>query len=166
MEADVRLRRRPRRAVLPRFLLWCACVFFATLLACRTARQTARRTPEPAEEGTDGLVTVTAYCNCGKCCGWRRNRFGFGEPVYTYGRMKGKPKKIGVTASGTKAKRGTIAADPKLFPFGTHLYVPGYGVGTVEDIGGSIKGRHIDIWFPTHAEARAWGVRRLKVEVR
>ena len=98
--------------------------------------------------------------------GWRRNWFGFGEPVYNYGKLKGKPKKIGVTASGTKAKRGTIAADPRLYPMGTHLYVPGYGAGTVEDVGGAIKGRHIDVWFPTHEEARRWGVRKLKVEKR
>jgi len=111
------------------------------------------------------LILVTGYCNCGKCCGWERNGFGFGEPVYDYGKMKGKPKKIGITASGTKAKRGTIAADPKVFPFGTHLRVPGYGSGTVEDVGGSVKGRHIDIWFPTHAEARAWGSKWLKVQV-
>jgi 3D (Asp-Asp-Asp) domain-containing protein len=48
---------------------------------------------------------------------------------------------------------------------GTRLYVPGYGLGRVEDIGGAIKGDHIDLWFPTHQEARAWGVRRLTVRV-
>ena len=78
--------------------------------------------------------------------------------------MKGRPKKIGVTASGVKARRGTIAADLKVFPFGTRLRVPGYGVGRVEDIGGAIKGRHIDVWFPSHAEARRWGARWLKVK--
>lgn len=164
MSARVRLRRQASRPVLPRFLLWCAAVFLLALWGFRAADR-LRRPPLPAPDGSD-LVTVTAYCNCGRCCGWRRNLFGFGEPVYTYGRLKGKPKEIGRTARGTKAKVGTIAADPRLFPFGTHLYVPGYGVGTVEDVGGAIKGRHIDVWFPTHAAARRWGVRRLKVEVR
>jgi 3D (Asp-Asp-Asp) domain-containing protein len=164
MSARVRLRRRSTQPVLPRFLLWCAAVFILSLVLLRTAERFSR-VPLQQTDGAD-LVTVTAYCNCGRCCGWRRNFFGFGEPVYTYGRLKGKPKEIGRTACGTKAKHGTIAADPRLFPFGTHLYVPGYGVGTVEDVGGAIKGRHIDVWFPTHAAARRWGVRRLKVEVR
>lgn len=122
------------------------------------------RLRSPVVPSDPSLILVTGYCNCGKCCGWKRNWFGFGEPVYDYGPMKGRPKKIGVTASGVKARRGTIAADLKVFPFGTRLRVPGYGVGRVEDIGGAIKGRHIDVWFPSHAEARRWGARWLKVK--
>jgi 3D (Asp-Asp-Asp) domain-containing protein len=87
-----------------------------------------------------------------------------GEPVYNYGPNKGKPKKVGVTASGVVASAGTVAADPKVFPIGTKLLIPGRGVCRVEDVGGGIKGRHIDVWFPTHKEALKWGVRWLKVE--
>lgn len=151
---------------------WAAVVVLIAVMAaargCRAPRrQDVTRPPHPpavaAADGEEFLVT--GYCNCGRCCGWKRSWLGFGRPVYDYGPMKGQPKKIGVTASGTKAKRGTIAADPKRFRFGTHLAVPGYGTGTVEDVGGSIKGRHIDIWFPTHEEARRWGTRRLKIRV-
>jgi 3D (Asp-Asp-Asp) domain-containing protein len=78
--------------------------------------------------------------------------------------MKGKPKKVGVTARGTKARHGTVAADPAVFPFGTRLEIPGYGTGVVEDTGGAIKGRHIDIWFSSHDEARAWGKRWLDIK--
>lgn len=60
---------------------------------------------------------------------------------------------------------GTIAADPAVYPFGTRMAVPGYGVGTVRDIGGAIKGAHIDIWFPSHEAAIAWGSRKIKVKV-
>ena len=139
-----------------------AAVLVAVFIFGRMARSVRRRAAQrpPADAS---LVLVTGYCNCGKCCGWRRSLMGFGEPVYDYGPMKGKPKKIGITASGKRAKKGTIAADPKRYKFGTHLHVPGYGVGTVEDVGGSIKGRHIDIWFPTHEAARRWGARWLKV---
>ena len=45
------------------------------------------------------------------------------------------------------------------------MAVPGYGVGTVRDIGGAIKGAHIDIWFPSHNAAIAWGTRKIKVKV-
>ena len=109
------------------------------------------------------LVLVTGYCNCGQCCGWDYDESGE-TAQYTYGPMKGRPKIVGRTASGTTAGPGTIAADPKMFKFGTKLFVPGYGTGTVEDVGGSIKGRHIDIWFPEHQEAQRWGARWLKVK--
>ena len=116
----------------------------------------------PVGEGP--FVLVTGYCNCGQCCGWKRSWFGFGPPVYTYGSMKGKPKKVGQTARGTAARWGTVAADPKVFPFGTRLDIPGYGTGVVEDVGGAIKGRHIDVWFPSHDEALQWGRREVDVK--
>lgn len=60
---------------------------------------------------------------------------------------------------------GTIAADTRYYPFGTRMYVPGYGWGTVEDRGGAIKGRdRIDLFFDSHDDALLWG--RKKVEVR
>ena len=87
-------------------------------------------------------VIVTGYCSCPKCCG---------------------AKAGGLTATGTKAQLGTIAADPSIFPFGTQLNVPGYGEGVVEDTGSRVKGFHIDVWFPTHAQAKAWGSREMYV---
>ena len=141
-----------------------------TLVDVFSVHERAAASEESAVEGY-GIVgdehelLVTGYCNCGKCCGWRKKWFFFGEPVYNYGKMKGKPKKVGVTASGTVAAKGTIAADPAVYPFGTRIGIPGYGLGIVQDIGGSIKGAHIDIWFPSHMEALAWGARKLKVKV-
>ena len=121
---------------------------------------------KPAEvQGEILVLRVTGYCNCGKCCGWRNKWLFFGEPVYSYGKMKGSPKKIGLTASGRVAAKGTIAADPSVFPFGTKMTIPGYGTGIVQDVGGSVKGTHIDIWFPSHKEAVAWGTRKVKVKV-
>lgn len=133
------------------------------LVGCRIFRSASSRPRRTTSATNSSLIRVTGYCNCEKCCGWKRSWFGFGPPVYTYGKMKGKIKKVGITATGTRAKHGTIAADPKVFPFGTRLEVPGYGVGIVEDIGGAIKGNHIDIWFPTHQAALRWGSRNLKV---
>ncbi len=109
-------------------------------------------------------VEATGYCKCGECCGWRRNLLL--QPVYAYGPMKGERKKVGVTASGTKAKKGTIAADTSVFPFGTRMKVPGYGHGVVEDRGGAIKGHKIDLFFRTHQQALEWGRRTVTVEVR
>lgn len=81
------------------------------------------------------------------------------------GPNKGKPKKVGMTASGVKAKKGTIAADPKRFPFGTVMYIPGYGYGRVEDRGRSAQGNKIDLFFKKHKEALRWGVQIKKVKV-
>lgn len=109
-------------------------------------------------------LEATGYCKCGDCCGWKRNLLM--QPVYAYGPMKGEKKKVGVTASGTKAKKGTIAADTSVFPFGTRMKVPGYGDGVVEDRGGAIQGGKIDLFFKTHQQALEWGRRNVTVEVR
>jgi 3D (Asp-Asp-Asp) domain-containing protein len=65
-----------------------------------------------------------------------------------------------MTASGVMARSGTIAADTSLYPFGTVLYIEGYGYGRVEDRGGAIKGARLDLWFPSHRAALAWGRRK------
>ena len=46
-------------------------------------------------------------------------------------------------------QRGTIAADPQHYPFGTKMFVPGYGWGTVEDVGGAIKGERARLPLPS-----------------
>ena len=113
------------------------------------------------------LIETTAYCKCKKCCGWKR-KFGcfLFPPVYDSGPNKGKRKKVGITADGRKAKKGIIAADTKYYPFGTIMYIPGYGWGEVHDRGGAIKGRQrIDLFFPSHKKALNWGRKKLKIRV-
>ncbi len=165
-------RRKPIWRSWPPLLWICLLVVVSAVVALVyvfSAHESAAE-PEIAVEdceivGVEHELLVTGYCNCGKCCGWRKKWFFFGEPVYNYGKMKGAPKKVGVTASGAVAAKGTIAADPTVYPFGTRIWIPGYGLGIVQDIGGSIKGAHIDIWFPSHKEASSWGARKLKVKV-
>ena len=108
-------------------------------------------------------MIVTGYCRCGECCGWKRNWYG--RPVYTSGPNKGKRKHVGLTASGTMAHKGTIAADLTRYTVGTIMYVEGYGYGRVEDSGGMIKGEHIDLYFLTHRQAQVWGRQRKTVKV-
>lgn len=110
-------------------------------------------------------MEVTGYCNCGKCCNWERTVLSLGRPVIKSGPAKGKPKEIGLTASGTRARRGTIAADTGVLPFGTIIYVPGYGYGRVEDRGGAIKGQKLDLWFSSHEAALQWGRKKVEVQV-
>ena len=108
-------------------------------------------------------MTVTGYCPCGECCNWRRTWYG--RAVVAKGPHAGQPKAVGITASGQRAGRGTIAADITVLPMRTQLYVPGYGYGIVADTGGAIQGRRLDLFFSTHQLARQWGVKRLNVRV-
>jgi 3D (Asp-Asp-Asp) domain-containing protein len=71
----------------------------------------------------------------------------------------------GSTALGVPVRKGVVAVDPTLIPLGTRLHVPGYGPGLAADVGYAIKGRIIDLWFPTRAKARAWGRRTVRITV-
>lgn len=104
-----------------------------------------------------GEFTVTAYCACKKCCGyWATVRplDENGEPIV-------------YTASGTVAKRGrTIAVDPEVFEYGTEVWFDGpWGEQAfiAEDCGRGVEGRHIDIYFDDHEEARQWGLQTREV---
>jgi 3D (Asp-Asp-Asp) domain-containing protein len=77
----------------------------------------------------------------------------------------------GITASlhhvQTNAHR-MVAADTRILPLGSMISVPGYDGGRIVpvlDRGGAIKGNRLDVLFPTHEQARAWGVRRVTVTV-
>jgi 3D (Asp-Asp-Asp) domain-containing protein len=95
-------------------------------------------------------MEVTAYCPCVKCCG---------------------PKAQGITASGKLVNYNNgkfVAADTKVFPFGTKIVVPGYAQSErveVIDRGGAIKGKKLDLYFATHDEALVWGRQHLDVTV-
>ena len=106
-----------------------------------------RKTQTPIESGVKMCkgkneivemdMLVTAYCGCTDCCG----------------------KNDGITSTGTRAKEGrTIAVDPELIPYGTEVEISG-NFYTAEDCGSSIKGRRIDVYFDSHDEAEAYGVK-------
>lgn len=89
-----------------------------------------------------GEFTLTAYCP-GRCC--------CGKWASSY------------TATGTLATEGrTIAVDPKVIPYGTHVLLI-WPDGTqheyiAEDCGGGVNGNHIDVFFNDHQAARIFGV--------
>lgn len=69
----------------------------------------------------------------------------------------------GHTSTGVPVGYGIVAVDPGTIPLGTHMTIPGYGEGVAADTGGAVAGAHIDLWFPTRAEALAWGSRTVTV---
>lgn len=55
---------------------------------------------------------------------------------------------------------GTVAADTAYHPFGTLVYVPSWGHGQVEDVGGGVRGAdRLDLFFDTREQAMDWGLR-------
>jgi len=76
----------------------------------------------------------------------------------------------GRTATGGYAKRdpygySTIAVDPRIIPYGTKLYIPGYGLAIAQDTGGAINGYKLDLYFNTLNQCYSWGVRYVNVYV-
>ncbi len=69
-----------------------------------------------------------------------------------------------VTTNGFKL----VAADPRVLAYGSMLTIEGYDNGQIVpvlDCGGAIKGRRLDLLFPTHEQARKWGRKRILVTV-
>jgi 3D (Asp-Asp-Asp) domain-containing protein/peptidoglycan hydrolase CwlO-like protein len=69
----------------------------------------------------------------------------------------------GYTATGVPTSPGVVAVDPTVIPLGTRMYVPGYGEGVAADTGSAVKGRTIDVWFSSCADAMAWGRRTVTI---
>jgi 3D (Asp-Asp-Asp) domain-containing protein len=71
------------------------------------------------------------------------------------------------TASGTQTHWGTVAADVRLYPFGTRLRIEGLGdtVFTVEDTGSAVRGNVFDVWYPDAASARRVGATKRQVTI-
>ena len=71
----------------------------------------------------------------------------------------------GRTAMGHGVRKGIIAADPRVLPLGSRISIDGSQGGTylVSDTGGRIKGKKLDIWMASCAEARRFGRRTVSV---
>jgi len=96
------------------------------------------------ESGTEVHVNSTAYtASCNGCSGH--------------------------TATGIDLKANpnakVIAVDPSFIPLGTKVYVEGYGYAVAADTGGNVKGKKIDVFFATKAEAYRWGNRQVKIKI-
>ena len=108
-----------------------------------TTRSSTSRENSTSTSGVTKIFKITAYCSCSKCCGAHAS---------------------GYTASGTLATANRTVAASSQYAFGTKLIINGQEY-VVEDRGGAIKGDRIDIYMDSHADALAWGVRYLPVQV-
>ncbi|MFZ4827098.1 MAG: ubiquitin-like domain-containing protein [Phototrophicaceae bacterium] len=58
-----------------------------------------------------------------------------------------------ITATGRVLTKGVVGADPTLLPYGSQIYVPGYGVGLVADTGPS---RGSSLWVDLGYDDANW----------
>ena len=90
-----------------------------------------------------GTYKITAYCGCRSCSGGWGNR----------------------TASGRRAKQGrTISVDRRKIKLGTKVRINGH-LYTAEDVGGGVRGKHIDMYFSSHSQVKRFGKKYSKVYV-
>jgi len=105
----------------------------AETIQSRTPATAPEAAPAPAS--TPGTITVTAT--------------GYSLP--------------GHTATGLPVGYGVVAVDPAVIPLGTRMTIPGYGEGVAADTGSAVAGNTVDLWFPTLADALAWGRRTVTI---
>ena len=118
-----------------------------TLIKTTTTTPDTITKPNPVETTTIPITdeiewidfNCSAYCTCVQCTGGG-----------------------GITASGTVPKANWTIAASRQYPFGTLIYIEGYGTYCVEDRGGAINNNKIDIYFGTHSEACNFGRRYLR----
>ena len=71
----------------------------------------------------------------------------------------------GHTSVGLWPKRGIVAVDPRVIPYYTKLYIPGYGMAIAGDTGGAIVGTRIDLFMDSLYECFQWGRRDVEIYI-
>src|ERR1041384_6190959 len=112
----------------------------------------------PSPIRLDGAVVRGANSGCYLA---RNSGPEYGEPVPV---MLTSYCLRGTTRRGRYVRPGIIAADPRFFPMARYveLYVGRkyYGRFLGDDTGRKIKGNHIDVWLPSCADSKNFGVKR------
>ena len=74
------------------------------------------------------------------------------------------------THTGNRTKTGvypkanrTVAADPKIIPLNSYIYIEGWGVYHVEDVGGKIINNRLDIFLDKREDCIKNGIKKAKV---
>jgi 3D (Asp-Asp-Asp) domain-containing protein len=107
------------------------------------------------EKGTDSKLIKKTVMSSAVGAGASKGSFNASAYCFT-----------GRTATGQGVRRGLIAADPRVLPLGSKVYIEAgawSGIYTVADTGGAIKGKRLDIWVPGCGEARKFGRRSVQV---
>ncbi len=125
---------------------------------------------EIVEKGTKDLIVATSRGDTSYRKSITMTATAYDLSFESTGKRPG-DRYYGLTASGTKARPGVVAVDPKVIPLGTKLYVQSldgskdYGFAIAEDTGGAIKGNKIDLFFESSKEVYRFGRRKVKVYI-
>lgn len=111
---------------------------------CSIKKATVNKRNKKARKYKTLTCKLTAYCPCRRCSG------GYGTR----------------TATGTRCKAGrTIAVDRKVIKLGSKVVIGGHTY-KAEDVGGGVRGKHIDIYFGKHSQTIHFGMKKnVKVKV-
>ena len=98
-----------------------------------------------ALSAAEQTFVVTAYCPCPICCGHRAT---------------------GLAANGRPPVVGRTIAGPRRFPLVTRVHIVGLGDRIITDRSAKRYDARLDVFFPTHAEAKRFGRQTLTVTLR
>lgn len=116
--------------------------------------------PPPVLQAVTWDADLNAAPHRGQFVRFFRMRATAYTPVNT--RMEG--GRYTSTLRDGRAEHG-VAVDPGLIPLGSQLWIPGYGHAVADDIGGAIKGHHVDIRVQVYGHMSDWGTRSVRVYV-
>lgn len=119
------------------------CLFLIYAMLILATMQCVHREAEGGKWAKD-KYEITAYCPCAICCG----------------------HETGITATGYPVQVGTVAVDPKIIPYFSVLRVEGFKqLFIAMDSGRLIKGKRLDLYYPTHEAAVQFGRKKLAIKI-
>lgn len=73
----------------------------------------------------------------------------------------------GTTATGVPAAVGRVAVNPNVIPYGTNLYITGYGYAVAADTGGALRSgaAMVDVYFDTESECINFGRKTVNIYI-
>ena len=128
----------------------CGCLILSNIIQVYQANKTLRKTQERFTE-----IMLEQQPDISEFPNRKLGRFS----LTWYSPLElGKSEEKLRTSTGTRPKEGrTIAVDPRVIPYGSIVYIQGYGYFIAEDCGGAIKENRIDIYTKSHEYALQQG---------
>lgn len=68
-------------------------------------------------------------------------------------------------STGQTVHYGTCAVDPSVIPYGSLLYVEGYGTAIANDCGGAVRGYIVDLYLNSTSACIQWGRRNCRAYI-
>lgn len=128
----------------------CVCLMITNLIQVYQSNRTLRKTQERFTDlMLESQPDIQEFPN---------RKLGRFSLTWYSPKELGRPKEKLKTSTGTRPKENrTIAVDPNVIPYGSIVYIQGYGYYIAEDCGGAIKENRIDIYTRSHQYAMQQG---------